>query len=141
MSRRVLVVDDDPALVQLLCKALTYDGHAARGATQSLRAFDAAVQFSPDLVLMDIVMPYLSGFDQIKLLSLDERLSTVPVLVMTARRDALNSVRDLRAMRIVDCVYKPFDVSDLLQKVALAPRPEDLRSRVWPPPTSVPTTV
>jgi DNA-binding response OmpR family regulator len=123
MRRRILVVDDDPSIVQLLCEALEFEGHAVRGTSQSLRAFDTAREFSPDLVLMDIVMPYLDGLDQIKLLALDERLATVPVMVMTAKVGALDAVEDLRALRIVDYVYKPFDVAELLKKISSAPAP------------------
>ena len=123
--RRVLVVDDDPGMAHLLTTALESDGHVVRCATQSLRVFDAALEFMPDLILMDVVMPYLDGFDQIKLLGIEESLTDVPVIIVTARPNALASIEDPLKRRIVDCVYKPFDVDVLLSKVAAAasPRP------------------
>jgi DNA-binding response OmpR family regulator len=117
----VLVVDDDPGMARLLTTALEGDGHVVRCATQSLRVFDAAVEFMPDLILMDVVMPYLDGFDQIRLLGIEESLADVPVILLTARPNALESVDDPLKRRIVDCVYKPFDVDVLLSKVTAAP--------------------
>lgn len=117
---RVLVVDDDPGMAHLLSTALEGDGHVVRCATQSLRVFDAAVEFMPDLILMDVVMPYLDGFDQIRLLGIEESLAAVPVILLTARPNALESIEDPLKRRIVDCVYKPFDVDVLLSKVTAA---------------------
>jgi CheY-like chemotaxis protein len=89
-------------------------------ATQSLRAFDRAKEARPDLILMDIMMPYLDGLDQIKLLSLDDDLKDVPIIVITAKAHALDDIGDLRALRIVDHLYKPFEISDLLRKIEAA---------------------
>jgi DNA-binding response OmpR family regulator len=118
--RRVLVVDDDPNIARVLTTALESDGHVVRCATQSLRVFDAALEFMPDLILMDVVMPYLDGFDQIRLLGIEESLSDIPIILVTARHNALASIEDPLKRRIVDCIYKPFDVDVLLSKVAAA---------------------
>lgn len=125
-SHRILIVDDDPNIVQMLSEVLTDEGYEVASATQSLRAFDRAKETQPDLVLMDIMMPYLDGIDQIKLLSLDDDLKDIPIIVITAKARALDGVdeADLKAQRIVDHLYKPFEITDLLAKVdrALAAR-------------------
>jgi CheY-like chemotaxis protein len=125
-SHRILIVDDDPNIVQMLSEVLTDEGYEVASATQSLRAFDRAKETQPDLVLMDIMMPYLDGIDQIKLLSLDDDLKDIPIIVITAKARALDGVgeADLKALRIVDHLYKPFEITDLLAKVdrALAAR-------------------
>src|SRR5688572_23146085 len=77
-TRRILIVDDDPTIVQLLSDVLTDAGYEVAAATQSLRAFDRAKEFGPDLILMDIMMPYLDGLDQLRLFSLDRDLKEVP---------------------------------------------------------------
>jgi CheY-like chemotaxis protein len=121
---RILIVDDDPNIVQMLSDILTDEGYEVATATQSLRAFDRAKEAQPDLILMDIMMPYLDGLDQIKLLSLDDDLKDIPIIVITAKVRALEGIDDLRALRIVDHLYKPFEIADLLQKIgkALEPR-------------------
>jgi CheY-like chemotaxis protein len=117
---RILIVDDDPNIVQMLSDILTDEGYEVATATQSLRAFDRAKEAQPDLILMDIMMPYLDGLDQIKLLSLDDDLKDIPIIVITAKARALDGIDDLRALRIVDYLYKPFEISDLLDKIKKA---------------------
>lgn len=117
---RILIVDDDPNIVQMLSDILTDEGYEVATATQSLRAFDRAKEAQPDLILMDIMMPYLDGLDQIKLLSLDDDLKDIPIIVITAKARALEGIDDLRALRIVDYLYKPFEISDLLEKITKA---------------------
>jgi CheY-like chemotaxis protein len=117
---RILIVDDDPNIVQMLSDILTDEGYEVATATQSLRAFDRAKEAQPDLILMDIMMPYLDGLDQIKLLSLDDDLKDIPIIVITAKARALEGIEDLRALRIVDYLYKPFEISDLLEKIGKA---------------------
>jgi CheY-like chemotaxis protein len=122
--RRVLVVDDDPSVALVLTRALESDGHVVRAATQSLRVYDAAQEFKPDLILMDVVMPYLDGFDQLRLIELEESLADVPIVLVTGAPDAqarLNSLDETLKRRIVGCVRKPFDVDALLTKVAAVP--------------------
>ncbi|CAA9305910.1 MAG: hypothetical protein AVDCRST_MAG77-6084 [uncultured Chloroflexi bacterium] len=67
-----------------------------------------------------MMMPYLDGLDQIKLLSLDDELKDIPIIVITAKARALDGIDDLRALRIVDYLYKPFEISDLLDKIKKA---------------------
>jgi CheY-like chemotaxis protein len=117
---RILIVDDDPTIVQMLSDILTDEGYEVATATQSLRAFDRAKEAQPDLILMDIMMPYLDGLDQIKLFSLDDDLKDVPIIVITAKARALDGIEDLKALRIVDYLYKPFEISALLEKVKSA---------------------
>ena len=117
---RILIVDDDHNIVQMLSDILTDEGYEVATATQSLRAFDRAKEAQPDLILMDIMMPYLDGLDQIKLLSLDDDLKDIPIIVITAKARALEGIDDLRALRIVDYLYKPFEISDLLEKIGKA---------------------
>ena len=114
---RILIVDDDPNIVQMLSDILTDEGYEVAAATQSLRAFDRAKEAQPDLILMDIMMPYLDGLDQIKLLSLDDDLKDVPIIVITAKARALDGIDDLKSLRIVDYLYKPFEISVLLEKI------------------------
>jgi two-component system alkaline phosphatase synthesis response regulator PhoP len=122
--RRVLVVDDDPSVALLLTKALESDGHVVRAATRSLRVYGTAQEFKPDLILMDVSMPYLDGFDLLRLLALDGSLADVPIVLVTgvsnARARVASQDKPLRR-RIVDCVCKPFDVDALLSKVAAVP--------------------
>ena len=114
---RILIVDDDPGIVQLIEEALVDEGHEVTTATHSLRAYDRAKESRPDLILLDIMMPYLDGFDQISVFALDDDLKHIPIIVITAKTRALEGIADPRALRIVDHLYKPFELADLIEKV------------------------
>lgn len=116
--KTICVVDDDTRFAHVLAEALSDEGYRAVSATNSLRALDVLIESKPDLVIMDIMMPFLDGLDQIKLMSLREDLCNVPIIVITAKARALDGVSDLEKLRIVGYFYKPFEFSDLLIKVA-----------------------
>ena len=117
---RILVVDDDPATAEMLAEVLTIEGYEVTTATQSLRVFDVAKEFQPDLVLMDLVMPYLDGFDQLHLFSMDETLARVPAIIVTGQRGASDTALFPERLGVVDHVYKPFAIGELLAKVRRA---------------------
>src|SRR5688572_25843089 len=107
-------------MAELLTELLTIEGYEVTAATHSLRVFDVAKEFRPDLVLMDLVMPYLDGFDQLHLFSMDESLARVPAIIVTGQGGSSDTVPLPGRLGIVDCVYKPFAVGELLGKVRRA---------------------
>ena len=114
---RVLIVDDDPHIVEMLTEALTASGYEVASVTHSLRAYDHAKEFGPDVILMDLMMPYLDGVDQVELFSMDAQLARVPIIVITANpRGADRRVRP-RHERIVARLEKPFGVDELLTTI------------------------
>ena len=122
LPARILVVDDDVTVATLLSDILTEEGYAVVTVTQSLRAYDRAREWRPDLILMDVMMPYLDGLDQVKLLSLDEDLRDTPIVVVSAKARALDGIKDPGALRIMDFVRKPFEIPHLLESVKEAIR-------------------
>lgn len=118
--RRILIVDDDVTMVRLLTELLTGEGYAVATATRSLRAYDRAREWQPDLILMDLMMPDLNGLDQMRLLALDDDLKAVPIILVTGRPDALDGIEHQAVLRVVDVVRKPFDITHLLETVKTA---------------------
>ena len=114
---RILIVDDDPSIVEMLAEVLSGEGYEVATVTHSLRAFDRAKESQPDLILLDIMMPYLDGLDQIKVFAMDDDLKKIPIIVITAKARALDGIDDLRALRIVDHLFKPFEIATLLEKI------------------------
>jgi len=114
---RILIVDDDPHIVEMLTEVLGEHGYEVDSATQSLRAFDRAKEFRPDLILMDIMMPYLDGLDQVELLRLDSDLAQVAVVVMTAYPRAAYRWTEKRHGRIVASLEKPFQIDELIATI------------------------
>ena len=114
---RILIVDDDPHIVEMLTEALEVQGYEVAAATHSLRAYDRAKEFHPDLILMDIMMPYLDGLDQVELLSLDSELARIPIIVITANPRAAQRRTETKHGMIVASLEKPFPLEELITAI------------------------
>jgi DNA-binding response OmpR family regulator len=113
MSPRVLVVDDEPALLQMVAEAFQQEGYQVDAATSADRAFELFKAEEPDLVLLDVMMPGESGLDFCRRLRAD---STVPIILLTGLRNEADIVTGLRA-GADDYVTKPFSPRELLARV------------------------
>ena len=82
--QRILVVDDTPSLLDLVRDLLETEGYAISTCLLSREALRLARRFRPDLVILDIVMPEISGWDVLKLLRKDHLLQHVPIVICTA---------------------------------------------------------
>ncbi len=112
---RVLVVDDEESIVQLLCTALRYEGFATASAATGREALTRAADFRPDLVLLDVMLPDIDGFEVHRRLS-GASAGRLPVVFLTARRDTDDRVRGL-TIGADDYVVKPFSLEELIARV------------------------
>ena len=117
---KILIVDDDPEIVRLISELLKDEGYDIEAVTQSLRVYDRAKESRPDLILLDIMMPYLDGWDELKLFNLDEELRNIPVITFTADRNAFKGVDNAAQYGVVDHLFKPFELNELLAKIQQA---------------------
>ncbi len=120
MAKKILIMDDDPTIADLLKEALSDEGYETYMTTQSLRFYDNVREHDPDLVLLDIMMPYLDGRDELKLMGMDMatgRLRRIPVILVTAYLDAYKEEEEFRESGVVQIVYKPFDLDKLVTLV------------------------
>jgi len=115
MAKKILIMDDDPTIADLLREALADEGYETYMTTQSLRFYDAVREHQPDLILLDLMMQYLDGRDELKLMQLGEQ--KIPVIVVTAYLDAGNEEEEFRRAGVVHIVYKPFDLDKLVDLV------------------------
>ncbi len=130
MTRRVLVVEDDPAIRQGLVDALASEGYRPVEAEDGERGRDVAVRGAFDLVLLDLVLPKQDGFEV--LAAIRAACPTLPVIVLTARGSEDDRVRGLK-LGADDYVVKPFSARELLARVQAvlrrsAERPLDVTS-------------
>ncbi len=116
MAKKILIMDDDPTIADLLTEALADEGYETHMTTQSLRFYDAVREHQPDLVLLDLMMPYLDGRDELKLMAMGAGRQ-IPVIVVTAFLGAANEEKELREAGVVQIVYKPFDLDKLVNLV------------------------
>jgi two-component system, OmpR family, response regulator len=116
-GRRVLIVEDDRRMAELLEKIMTTDGWEVRVARNGFDAGFFAGSFLPDLILLDILLPGLDGREACKLLRSDPRLAGTKVLAVTALRDE-RSVSEILAAGADGHMGKPFAINELRDKVA-----------------------
>ena len=113
---RILVVDDTPANLEVLCLALEADGYEVMFADAGAVALDLAARFGPDLILLDVTMPAMDGFEVCRRLQQDETTRAIPVLFLTARDATEDVVAGFRAGG-VDYIVKPFRKEEVLARV------------------------
>jgi putative two-component system response regulator len=113
----VLIVDDTPENLRLLTTVLKRAGLVPRPVTSGKLAVEAAVVDPPDLILLDVRMPEMSGFDVCRWLKRDERLKDIPVIFISGLQDSEDKVE---AFRIggADYILKPFHDQEVLARVA-----------------------
>jgi two-component system sensor histidine kinase/response regulator len=115
-KNNIMAVDDQPANLRLLEELLARRGHVVRSFPRGRLALEAATRTPPDLVLLDIDMPEMSGFKVCELLKSDERLATIPVIFLSALNDTSDKVHAFQCGG-VDYVTKPFQVDEVQARV------------------------
>lgn len=113
---QILVVDDDALITLMVSESLKLQGFDVAVADNGAAALAAVRRQRPALILLDADMPVLDGFAVLKTLKADAALNHVPVIMLTARRNARDVVL-ARNLGASDYLAKPFDILDLLQRV------------------------
>jgi two-component system alkaline phosphatase synthesis response regulator PhoP len=113
-SRRILLVEDEPTLVVTLSDRLTSEGYAVASAQDGIQGLELALRGSFDVVVLDVMLPGMNGFDVCR--ELRHRGSQVPILILTARGQPVDKVVGLK-LGADDYLAKPFDMMELLARV------------------------
>jgi DNA-binding response OmpR family regulator len=116
MRKKILVVDDEDDILNFLELVLSEKGYQVSTASGGQEALTKAQLERPDLVLLDIMMPQMDGWEVLKLLRVDEETAEVPVAMLSARTEARDRVQGLQEGAI-DYICKPFSLSELLSKI------------------------
>jgi two-component system OmpR family response regulator len=114
MANRILVVDDEPSLVDAVSTALRYEGFEVHEETNGHRALTSAVQIEPDLIVLDVMLPDLDGFQVLK--RLRSAGIDAPVLFLTAR-DTLEDKAAGFAAGADDYLTKPFSLAEMVMRI------------------------
>ncbi len=117
VTDRVLVVDDEPEIVALVAYHLAKAGYRVATAASGQDAIDIARRERPALVVLDLMLPGMSGFEVLEVLRADENTRDVAVLMLTARREEVDRIRGL-SLGADDYLTKPFSPQELVLRVA-----------------------
>lgn len=121
--QKILIVDDDPNFVLLAKSRLEANQYEVFAAMTSVDAIRMATELKPDLILLDMIMPAMEGYDICKKIKTDEQTRHIPILIVTASTKKENQLKCLSAGALV-VILKPFLPSELLAliKKALDPK-------------------
>jgi diguanylate cyclase (GGDEF)-like protein len=113
---RILIVDDEPAIVELLEEHLQSEGYDTEHAFSGEEALARLEKSAPDLVILDLMLPGMDGYEVCRLMQADARLNHVPVIMLTARSAVQNKVLGYQR-GADDYIVKPFDPDELSVRV------------------------
>ncbi len=115
-STRILVVDDEPDVVTLIARTLTTEGFEVMSAYDGISALDIAESESPDLILLDIMMPMMSGYEVCQQIKANPRTDGIPVLCLSSAHtpDARAKCKEAGAVALV---LKPFTPAELIAQI------------------------
>ena len=116
MSINIVVADDDLDICELLDISFRKAGFSVRTAIDGVQAYDEIVQVRPDVVVLDVVMPKISGIDVVKMMRDVDALRNIPAILVSARGQDLEFDFDIEIDR-VEFVVKPFILQDLVRLV------------------------
>ena len=130
-GRRILVVDDDPSVVDVAMMVLSSASYEVASARTGLEALRIARRERFDLVLQDINMPEMDGWETLRLLKADEAIRDLPVLMFSVKGEIRDKVHGLQEGAI-DYMTKPFAIDELLLRVQRALQPPPARAGTYP---------
>ena len=116
-KRRVLCIEDEPEMIDLIRLILERKGFEVMGAVGGQEGLDTVRREKPDLVLLDLMMPDVDGWEVYRQMKADDELKSIPVVVFTAKAQSIDKVLGLHIAKVDDYVTKPFGPTDLLDSV------------------------
>jgi len=114
--KKILVVDDEVDLVKTIHFSLEVEGYTVLVSNDGEDALSQARKESPDLILLDIMLPKLDGYKVCRLLKFDERYKHIPILMMTAKTQEKDKILGMET-GADEYITKPFDMDVLMEKI------------------------
>ena len=115
----ILVVDDDAGIRVVVTRLLARAGYEVTEAAYGQAGYQIAVSENPNLILLDLMMPVMDGFEVLSKLKRNPATSRIPVIILTAKIDAESERRCMRS-GAVDYIKKPWGPRELEQRIAIA---------------------
>jgi DNA-binding response OmpR family regulator len=115
--KSILCVEDEPEMIDLIRLILGRRGFEVRGAAGGVEGLKMIKEDPPDLVLLDLMMPDMDGWEVYQQIKADEKTKGIPVIVVTAKAQSIDKVLGLHIAKVDDYIAKPFSPQDLLNSV------------------------
>ena len=119
MSKKILIIDDERDFVETLSFSLQSNGFVVSHALDGPGGIEKAKAEKPDLIILDLMMPCMGGYEVNKKLKADNSTSRIPIMVLTAAVTP-NLNQKVCQIQGIDCVTKPCDLEDLMERIKKA---------------------
>jgi CheY-like chemotaxis protein len=116
-SRHILCIEDEPEMIDLIRLILGRRGYKVEGASGGKEGLKRVQQEQPDMVLLDLMMPDMDGWEVYQQMKADEKTKSIPVIVITAKAQSIDKVLGLHVAKVEDYIAKPFSPQELLDSV------------------------
>ncbi len=117
LKKRILCIEDDEDMVDLIRLILTRRGFEVLGASRGASGLEIIRKEKPDLVLLDLMMPEMDGWEVYQQIKSDEATQNTPVIVVTAKAQSIDRVLGLHIAKVDDYISKPFSPQELLDSI------------------------
>jgi len=115
--KSILCIEDEPEMIDLMRLILGRRGFSVKGAAGGIEGLRMIRAERPDLVLLDLMMPDMDGWEVYQQMKADENTKNIPVIVVTAKAQSIDKVLGLHIAKVDDYLAKPFSPQDLLSSV------------------------
>ncbi len=116
-KRRIVYIEDEEEMIDLVRLILSRKGFEVVGASGGRKGLELVRQLRPDLVLLDLMMPDMDGWDVYQQMRADEATRGIPVIVITAKAQSIDKVLGLHIAKVDAYISKPFSPQDLVESV------------------------
>ncbi len=114
---KIVCIEDDEEMIELVKLILSRQGYDVIGAMGGEEGLAIVSEAQPDLVLLDLMMPEMDGWEVFQRMKADESMAHIPVIVVTAKAQSIDKVLGLHIAKVDDYITKPFGPSELLSSV------------------------
>lgn len=116
-SRLILYIEDDLEMIDLVTMILNRRGFIVKGAHGGRHGLELVTRETPDLILLDLMMPGMDGWDVFQQIKANEKTRNVPVIIITAKAQPIDRVLGLHVAKVDDYISKPFHPQDLIDSI------------------------
>lgn len=115
--RRVVYIEDEPEMIDLVKLILARKDYQVIGANGGREGLDVVRKTLPDVILLDLMMPDMDGWEVYQQLRADETTKDIPVIIVTAKAQSIDKVLGLHIAKVEDYISKPFSPNDLVDSI------------------------
>jgi len=117
LPRNVIYIEDDPEMIDLVTLILNRRGFVVKGAHGGKQGLEMVLAENPDLVLLDLMMPDLDGWDLYQRFKSNEHTKNIPIIIITAKSQPIDRVLGLYIAKVDDYISKPFHPQELMDSI------------------------